>query len=323
VKAVYSLGSGWAVKLTAEVLDLDEQTVRQYFLDYKNQDKKDKKKHPWVKLHYTGKESSLSNEQEQELVKHLDGNLYQRSQDIILYIKKRYKVHYPSGGVKKLLHRLGFSHKNPKFVPGKQDNHLQDLFLRQYRGILKTKGANDVVLFADAVHPTYQTAASCGWIRKGTEKELKTNSGRDRVNINGAINIDSLRMTVDFSESINSASTIRLLTKLERLYPLAEKIHVILDNARYYHSKQVRDWLARHKKIKLHFLPAYCPNLNLIERLWKFFNGKVRNNRYYDTFANFTQACRNFFRCRKKWTKQLRSRITQKFQLFKNNVASN
>jgi hypothetical protein len=68
-----------------------------------------------------------------------------------------------------------------------------------------------------------------GWIRKGTEKELKTNSGREWVNINGAINIDSLQVTVDFSESINSASTIRLLTKLERLYPLAEKIYVILN----------------------------------------------------------------------------------------------
>jgi transposase len=63
------------------------------------------------------------------------------------------------------------------------------------------------------------------------------------VNINGAINIASLQMTVDFSESINSASTIRLLRKLERLYPLSEKVHVILDNARYYHvMKFVIGW---------------------------------------------------------------------------------
>jgi hypothetical protein len=80
---------------------------------------------------------------------------------------------------------------------------LQDLFLRKYRRILKTKGKNDVVLFAGAVHPMYQMAASYGWIKKGTEKELKTNSGRERVNINGAINVHSLQMTVDFSESIN------------------------------------------------------------------------------------------------------------------------
>ncbi|MDR1957502.1 MAG: hypothetical protein LBQ54_00360 [Planctomycetaceae bacterium] len=77
VKAVYLLGSGWAVKWTAEALDLDAQTVRQYFLDYKNQDKRIRKTGEWVKLHDTGKESSLS--QDQELSQHLDGNLYQRS----------------------------------------------------------------------------------------------------------------------------------------------------------------------------------------------------------------------------------------------------
>ncbi|GHT21722.1 hypothetical protein FACS189419_03050 [Planctomycetales bacterium] len=250
VKAVYLLGSGHQVKLTAEVLDLDEQTVRQYFLDYTKQDKRNRKKRQWVQLHYSGKESFLTNEQEQELVKHLDENLYQRSQGIILYIKKRYKVHYSSSGVKKLLHRLNFSYKKPKIVPGKFDNHQQGLFLRKYRRILKTKGKNDVVLFGDAVHPTYQMAASYGWIRKGREKALQTNSGRERVNINGAINIHSLQMTVDFSKRINSASTIRLLTKLERLYPLAAKIHVILDNAKYYHSAEVLEWLARHKKFK-------------------------------------------------------------------------
>jgi predicted transposase YdaD len=68
VKAVYSLGSGWAVKLTTEVLDIDEQTVRQYFLDYQNQGKRNQRKNQWVTLHYTGKESSLANEQEQDWV---------------------------------------------------------------------------------------------------------------------------------------------------------------------------------------------------------------------------------------------------------------
>jgi hypothetical protein len=171
VKAVYSLGSGHPVKLTAEVLDLNERTVRQYFLDYQKQDEKNRKKRQWI--------------------------------------------------------QLDISYKKPKVVLGKLDNHLQNLFLRKYRRILKTNGENDVVLFADAVHLAYQMAASYGWIKKGTEKEFKTNSDRERVNINGAIDIHSLQMTVDFSDSINGASTIRLLEKLNRLYPLSEKIHII------------------------------------------------------------------------------------------------
>ncbi|MDR1960406.1 MAG: hypothetical protein LBQ54_15445 [Planctomycetaceae bacterium] len=67
------------VKWTAEALDLDTQTVRQYFLDYKNQDKRIRKTSEWGKLHDTGKESPLSQDQEQALSQHLDDNLYQRS----------------------------------------------------------------------------------------------------------------------------------------------------------------------------------------------------------------------------------------------------
>jgi transposase len=137
------------------------------------------------------------------------------------------------------------------------------------------------------------------------------------VNINGVVNIDSLQMTVDFAKSINGASTIRLFAKIDKLYPLANRIHIVLDNAGYYHSHEVRDWLARHKRIKLHYLPPYSPNLNLVERVWKFFHEKVRNNRYYETFQDFQAACRNFFRKRTKETKELRSRLTENFQKIK------
>ncbi|MDR1957503.1 MAG: IS630 family transposase, partial [Planctomycetaceae bacterium] len=64
-------------------------------------------------------------------------------------------------------------------MPGKLDPHLQELFIRKYRRLRKTPGENDVILFADAVHPTYQMIASYGGMKKGKEKELQTNSGRE------------------------------------------------------------------------------------------------------------------------------------------------
>jgi transposase len=213
-----------------------------------------------------------------------------------------------------LLHLFGFTYHKPKPVPANVDPYVQELFIRKYRRFRKTMGENDVMLFADAVHPTHNNVPSYGWIKKGQEKAIPTNSGRERVNIHGVINIDSLKMTVDFAESVNSASTIRLLEKVYRLYPLADKIHIVLDNATYYHSSMVRDWLARHKRIKLHYLPSSSPNLNLIERVWKFFNEKVRNNCYYATFHDFQSACMDK---RTKWTKELRARLTENFQRFK------
>ena len=312
IKAVVLLGSGWSPAQVAEVLLISEGSVRTYFKDFQQYGKEG-----LIRRDYTGRESFLTEEQEQELSQHLEENLYQRSQDIQHYIAKTYKVQYSRSGLNELLHRLNFTYHKPKPVPSQVDPHLQQLFLRKYRRLRKTMGETDVMLFADAMHSTYNAIASYGWIKKGQEKALATNSGRQRMNINGVVNIDSLQMTADFSDSINGASTVRLLEKIDKLYPLARKIHFVLDNARYYHSHEVRDWLARHKRIKLHYLPPYSPNLNLIERVWKFFNEKVRNNRYYETFQDFRAACQGFFRKRTKWMEELRTRLTENFQSLK------
>jgi len=61
-------------------------------------------------------------------------------------------------------------------------------FLEQYEQIKANKEENDPVYFADATHPQHNSIPSYGWIKKGQEKELKTNCGRQRLNINGAIN---------------------------------------------------------------------------------------------------------------------------------------
>jgi hypothetical protein len=66
--------------------------------------------------------------------------------------------------------------------------------------------------------------------------------------------------------TIDAASTIRLLQSIEALYPMLALIHVFLDNARYHHAKLVQEWLALPgRRIKLHFIPTYCPHLNPIE----------------------------------------------------------
>ena len=69
--------------------------------------------------------------------------------------------------------------------------------------------------------------------------------------------------------TVDALSTIALLIAIEALYPAMRIIHVFLDNARYHHARAVQDWLARpDRRIRLHFVPAYCPHLNPIERLW-------------------------------------------------------
>jgi len=183
-----------------------------------------------------------------------------------------------------LLHRLGYVYKKPKLVPSKANDDEQEYFLQEYEKFIKKKPENEAVFFIDGFHPTHNSLAAYGWIKKGSERAVLSNTGRGRLNIHGAMNAETLETTVIVSEdSVNTDSTIALFEALEKLHPLATVIHVILDNARYHFSAPVMEYV-KNSKIKLIFLPPYSPELNLIERLWKFFKKKVLYNQYYESY---------------------------------------
>ncbi len=148
---------------------------------------------------YAGKECSLTDAQQKELAEHLDNNTYIDSKAIAVHILKTYKIKYSPSGLKDLLHRIGFVYKKPKHVPGKLDPAKQAEFLNEYVRLRKNKGENDPIYFCDACHPQHNSQPAYGWIRKGYDKELPANGGRKRVNINGAVNIETLDIVTDFA----------------------------------------------------------------------------------------------------------------------------
>ena len=194
-----------------------------------------------------------------------------------------------------LLHRIGYEYKKPKLVPGNPDIEAQEIFSQQYEAFMESKSADTEVLFSDAVHPEHNAMAAYGWIKRGEKRELKTNSGRERLNLHGAINAETYQVTMIESKTINADSTVDLLTAIEQAYPLSKEIYVILDNARYHYAKAVKEFVTE-SRIKLIFLPSYSPNLNLIERLWKFFKKKTLYNRYHKNIKVFRKVCIEFFR---------------------------
>ena len=118
------------------------------------------------------------------------------------------------------------------------------------------------ILFIDGCHPIHNNTISYAWIQKGSEKRIKANNGRQRLNINGAVDIDTHQVQVVFSQCINVQSTIKLFKKIESFYPDATRITIIADNAKYYRSRLVTDFL-KTSRIQILFLPPYSPNLNL------------------------------------------------------------
>ena len=124
-------------------------------------------------------------------------------------------------------------------------------------------------------------------------------------------------MVIREEDTINEEATIRLFQDIEAAHPDADTIYRIADNARYYRAKDVQLDVAE-SKIELIFLPPYAPNLNLIERLWKFFHRHVLYNRYYEKRADFQAAIRAFFKDINagEYAAELQSLLAENFQII-------
>lgn len=310
IKAVYSLGVGFSVEDVVEILMLDEETLRNYVKRYQFGGIME-----LITEHYKGSSSKLSTIQLNELEVHLEQNTYLTVEAIIVWVRGQYDVSYTVSGMTDLLHRLKFTYKKSKLVPAKADKKKQEQFLTQLEALKASKGKEDPILYMDGVHPQHNTMLSYGWIKKGKDNIVKSNTGRQRVNINGTLDSETHAVITREDESINAISTIKLLKKVEESYPSAVIIYVICDNARYYRSKLVGQFLET-SKIKLVFLPSYSPNLNLIERLWKFMKKKVLYNQYYEKFDTFKEVTLEFFKSIQQYKPELDSLLTNNFQLL-------
>jgi transposase len=145
---------------------------------------------------------------------------------------------------------------------------------------------------------------------------VRAPSGRQRLNVLAALHAISHELvTVSNSSYITSQTVCELLGKLAAIH-LNMPITVILDNARYQRCKLVQD-LAQQLNIELLFLPSYSPNLNLIERFWKFVKKHCLYSKYYPDAASFQQAILSFIaEAPTKHKLELASLLTLKFQTF-------
>ena len=151
----------------------------------------------------------------------------------------------------------------------------------------EAKQGKRAVFFIDAAH--FVLAPFLGYLWSFTRLFIKAPSGRSRFNVLGALNAVTHELITVMNDSyINAQSVCDLLRKVAQLN-LKLPVTFILDNARYQKCAIVQD-LAKTLNIELLFLPSYSPNLNLIERLWKFVKKQCLYSKYYSEFANFKKA---------------------------------
>lgn len=291
--ALVLLDDGMSCQAVARVLFIDDDTVRDWYRLYK-QDGVD----GLAGFSSGGSAPRLSQAQQDQLCAWITKAVPRTTREVGGWIEATFGIVYDSrSGLVKLLHRLGMEHLRPQAIARKLDPAKQAAFIAFYAALLNGLQADDVVMFGDAVHPLHEVRPMGCWAPAGTKLAVQQTSGRDRLNVHGAIDLETGHTCMLETASVDALSTIRLLIKISASYPKKRLIHVFLDNARYHHAKMVTAWLAEPRcRIRLHFIPTYCPHLNSIERLWGLMHRHVTHNRCYATFADFKNEVLNFLR---------------------------
>jgi len=291
--ALVLLDKGWSCQQVADALLLDDDTIRGWRKLFEQRGIEG-----ITSFDVGGSASYLSVTQEDDLKAWVGAALPRSTRQVGAWIEKQFGLVYESrSGLVALLHRLGLEYHKPSVIPRKLDKDKQRAFIESYDNLLNSLADNEAVLFADAVHPTHAARPAGCWAPSQEKLAIEQTSGRQRINIHGAIDLQTGQTRMIEALTIDAASTIRLLQSIEALYPMLVLIHVFLDNARYHHAKLVREWLAQPgRRIKLHFIPPYCPHLNPIERLWGVMHRNVTHNKCYATCAQFADATLGFLR---------------------------
>ena len=307
--AVLLLDKRWSFAEVAEAFYIDDFTVRAWLKAFQ-----DGGVEALVLFDLNGGACALSPLQIDELRAWATEALPTSTTEIGQFILERFGLDYTRSGLIKLMNRIGFDWKKPESVPGKIDVETQQKFIDAHEDLRNSLGPDEAVVYVDAVHPTNQSKPAGRWLPRGQRCALPTASGRDRLNLHGAIDLETGRTSIMDVETVDAQSTIALFEALEQTHSTMSRIHVFLDNARYHHAKVVQGWMQRPgRRIVLHFVPSYCPHLNPIERLWKVMHENVTHNKCYAKFRDFADAILCF----------LRKTVPQRFDEFSSTITDN
>lgn len=313
ILSIILIAEGKTTKEVASILHISRKNVKRYIKIFAKGGIESLCK---LDYHACGRKKYLTDDQLKQLEEYIDSHLCNTAKEIMDYIEKKFGIKYTESGVIKLLKELGYSYKKTRQIPSKADREKQEAFLKAYEKKKKEYQEKAKFFFLDAAHFLHNVINGCCWIKTGETRIIPTNTGRNRLNVLGAYSPEENRLIfIDNTSSCDSNMVMTLLKELRQNYPLDIRLIIILDNASYHHRKDVGT-LAEELNIELFFLPPYSPNLNLIERLWRFIKKKLLRNKYYPVFKEFINAARKLLNNLSIYHDELSSLMTEKFEII-------
>jgi len=293
----------------AASIGISENTLRTYFKQYVENGIDS-----ITKLNFRKPKSALV-EFEEEIKNYLNKTPPASIKQACEEIEKLTKIKLRETQMRKYLKSLGVKFRKVGSIPAKADTEKQKDFLetKLQPRLDEAKDGKRDVYFVDAAH--FVLGAFLGFLWSFTRIFVKAPSGRQRFNVLGALNAISKELiTITNTTYITSTQVCELLKKIA--LTSQNPITLVLDNARYQRCDLVIN-LANELGIELLFLPPYSPNLNLIERVWKFTKKQCLNSKYYSDFNLFKSAISSFLSSmHQTHATELKTFLTLEFQLF-------
>ena len=203
------------------MLLLDDDTVRGWYRLYER-DGID-----GLVLSHKGGFCRLGAEQSEQLRAWVADTLPGTTRQVGAYVLGTFGVTYESrSGLVKLLNRLGLEHRKPRSIARKLDPARQAAFISAYNNLLNHLEDDEAVLFADAVHPVHAAKPVGCWAPKNVAVAVEQTTGREHINIHGAIDLETGGTVMRLVDSVDADSTIQLLAQIEARYPRKRRIHV-------------------------------------------------------------------------------------------------
>lgn len=303
---------GCSNQYAADLCDLHAYTVSKYVHWYKNEGLAG-----LLKVGYGTNKSELEIHQSSILTQ-----FAQNPPVSVNHAKERIRaltgIERSPGRVLAFMKRHQLSFRKLGHIPAKADSDKQALWVEQAFApcLAKAQKGECHLLFMDAAHFVLAPFLCAVWSL--VRMFIRAPAGRKRLNVLGAVNAISQQVSMLTNTGFINAETVAcFLRQLRDSYGELPLV-IVLDNARYQHCTFIKQ-LAVELNITLLFLPPYSPNLNIIERLWKFVKKKVLYGKYYPDFDGFQQAILSCLKdCNTTYQSQLKSLLTCKFQRFDN-----